>query len=1108
MESKKINQLATEMSPAISDLTIIGDPITGVSKKITLLQIADLFQTTGTVTSVAVTESGNALSITGSPITTAGTINIGFAGSANQYVRGDGALAPFPTSSGGGSSVSYYLNGSVNQGTFGGSTYYQMSKDAVIGVGTNFSTSSNGLIAQFITDANDPDVVQIPSGNWNIEFFMNVSASSGSLASFYVEIYKYNGSTFTLLATNSATPEELTNTTTVDAYYTSVAMPTSALSVTDRLAIRIYANVASKTVTLYTEDNRLCQVVTTFSKGMSSLNNLTDQSQFLATGTSGTDFNIVSSGDTHTFNIPSASATNRGLITTGSQTIAGSKTFSSATLLNTIYIDGLSYLKHQASSSGGIAGYTVFNALANGVIEYIFPTLFKSVLDFNDGADYTYTFPAASGTLALTSNLSSYVPYTGANADVDLGINFLKARTFYAEGNGGGGSYAIKNGATPSFEDGYTILSSNDYRLNILSTVSTVTKAVYLGFSGITATRTFTLPDLSGTLALLESAQTFTGKKTFSNGVNITGDVILSGGTGYGGGIRYNQGIIQAYGSSETTTEFTDVNSIKYYVGQGSGNYKNFVFDVNNITLNATRTYSLPDATGTIALTSDLGAYVTLATTQTISGAKTFGSSVSINTGGQASLSILSSSGNSALILGYVNSVLKGTIDISATEFKLISAIDNILKFQSSTNFRASLIFSSTADYSYTYPAATGTLALTSNLSAYLPLTGGTLTGALSGTSATFSGIVSSIASSGSTSFRVVNADNSRTWSLIPSTNAAESDLWLYYGGTSAGTKVSFVNNGNVLIGSTTDNGSRLQVTGAATFSSSVTATGFNSTSAAGTQALLNSTRTGGGGIILQNNSADSIYLGTANWAGVSGFGTGTTDICLAAAANSSAIVFATGSSVTERMRITSGGFTKASNNGSYLGSTGSWHEFTSNNATNFVLAAYQTSTSFDNAILYIRSSRNTVANNYYAIQYYHEGAGAYKFQVADSGNVTNTNNSYGAISDIKLKENITDATPKLDDLLKVKIKNFNFIGSEEKQLGVIAQELEEIFPSMIDKSEDFEEVEVEGEDGEMTKEKKSLGTITKSVKYSVFVPMLIKAIQELKLEIDELKNK
>jgi hypothetical protein len=248
-------------------------------------------------------------------------------GLPSQYVRGDGTLADIPTVTGGGSSVSYYLNGSVNQGTFGGSTYYQMSKDAITGTGTNFSTSTDGLLAQFITDAGDPDVSSIPSGNWNIEFFMNVSASSGALASFYVEFYKYDGTTFTLIATNVATPEILTNTTTIDAYFTSVAFPETPLATTDRLAVRVYANVASKTVTMYTENSRLCQIVTTFSKGLLSMNSLTDQEQYLTVGTAGTDFNIVSSGDTHTFNIPSASDTNRGLITTGTQTIAGSKIF-------------------------------------------------------------------------------------------------------------------------------------------------------------------------------------------------------------------------------------------------------------------------------------------------------------------------------------------------------------------------------------------------------------------------------------------------------------------------------------------------------------------------------------------------------------------------------------------------------------------------------------------------------------------------------------------------------------------------------------------------------------------------------------------------------------
>jgi len=187
-------------------------------------------------------------------------------GAASQYVRGDGTLADFPTSSGGGSSVSYYLNSSVSQGTIGGVAYRELNKEPIIGAGTDIAISTTGYVASYLTDANDPDVLSIPGGNFNCEFYFSVSNDTGN--------------------------------------------PTLAL--TDRLAIRIYVNVDGRTVTLHTENGHLCQVVTTLSKGMVSLNNLTDQSQFLTTGTSGTDFTIASTGDTHTFNLPIASAANTG----------------------------------------------------------------------------------------------------------------------------------------------------------------------------------------------------------------------------------------------------------------------------------------------------------------------------------------------------------------------------------------------------------------------------------------------------------------------------------------------------------------------------------------------------------------------------------------------------------------------------------------------------------------------------------------------------------------------------------------------------------------------------------------------------------------------------
>jgi hypothetical protein len=108
------------------------------------------------------------------------------------------------------------------------------------------------------------------------------------------------------------------------------------------------------------------------------------------------------------------------------------------------------------------------------------------------------------------------------------------------------------------------------------------------------------------------------------------------------------------------------------------------------------------------------------------------------------------------------------------------------------------------------------------------------------------------------------------------------------------------------------------------------------------------------------------------------------------------------------------------------------------------------------------------------------------KIYIYGNGNIQNSNNSYGGISDAKLKENIVDASPKLADLMQVRVRNYNLkTDPTHKQLGVVAQELETVFPALVDVSPDRDE------DGN------TLETTTKSVKYSVFVPMLIKAIQE-----------
>lgn len=93
MESKKINQLATNLAPVSTDLTVVGNPTTGELKKITLQQIASLF---GGITSIGmVVPSG--FSVSPATLTASGTFTISGAGTTAQYIRGDGSLATFPT---------------------------------------------------------------------------------------------------------------------------------------------------------------------------------------------------------------------------------------------------------------------------------------------------------------------------------------------------------------------------------------------------------------------------------------------------------------------------------------------------------------------------------------------------------------------------------------------------------------------------------------------------------------------------------------------------------------------------------------------------------------------------------------------------------------------------------------------------------------------------------------------------------------------------------------------------------------------------------------------------------------------------------------------------
>jgi hypothetical protein len=333
----------------------------------------------------------------------------------NNITITGGQISSVGSAAGGGSSVNYYLNGGTSQGTFGGSTYYEFSKTAVIGTGADFNISSNGYIASFITDVADPSLLLIPAGNWNLEFFFSSSSAGGS-PSFYTELYKYDGTTFTLIASNSTNPEGITNGTAIDAYFTPLAVPETILTVNDRLAIRVFVNASSKTITLHTQNGHLCEVITTFSSGLTALNGLQAQVQNFAVGTSGTDFAINSSGSTHTFNLPDASATVRGVVTTTTQTFAGDKTFTGAigasNLSGTNTGDNATNTQYSGLAASKQDTITLTTTGTSGASTLVGATL--NIPQYSGATNLGYTAAPTNGTVTSSTGSSATLPLADA----------------------------------------------------------------------------------------------------------------------------------------------------------------------------------------------------------------------------------------------------------------------------------------------------------------------------------------------------------------------------------------------------------------------------------------------------------------------------------------------------------------------------------------------------------------------------------------------------------------------------------------------------------------------------------------------------------------------
>jgi hypothetical protein len=306
----------------------------------------------------------------------------------------------------------------------------------------------------------------------------------------------------------------------------------------------------------------------------------------------------------------------------------------------------------------------------------------------------------------------------------------------------------------------------------------------------------------------------------------------------------------------------------------------------------------------------------------------------------------------------------------------------------------------------------------------------------------------------------------------------------------------------------------------AITFTQAMTLDASGNLLVGGTSALQSAKLTAYGSVAAQNNGVDGtfanafvgVYSGNSNehnviQTAVSSDGTGSGFRFKASNGGGSSAtttvldltrtqtIFYTGGS--ERARITSGGYSKFSNDGTYVSAAGSYHEFRSNEATNFCVDIGSTSASFTaGGVVLIRANRNTTNNTFYALSYYNDAAGAFKFRVADSGDVTNTNGTYGTISDAKMKADIVDAGSQWADIKALRFRKFKMKDDPSGlvQLGVVAQEVELTSPGLVDEHQDRD---AEGND---------LGTTTKSVKTSVLLMKAAVALQEAMSRIEALE--
>jgi hypothetical protein len=1214
---------------------------------------------TGTVTSVAVTESGDSLNITGSPITTSGTINIGFNGTNLQYVNGAGNLTTFPTliTSIGLSMPSAFsvanspltANGTIAVTGAGSSTQY------IDGTGSlqtfpTIITEAQNLICDVYNETGATltkgTVVYINGGHGNLPTVTKALATSDATSAQTFGIVQTN-----ITNNNNGHVVVIGNLTDLDtqAYAEGTQLYLSSTTAGAYTSVKQYAPAHLVYVAIVVRSHPtqgIIQVKIQNGFEMDELHNVSaqtpsnNQGLFYNTSTSLWENKSIATALGYT-------PANDALVVhlTGNETIGGTKTFSDATKNN-----GGIFL--QNASSNSLAGYMNLGGLTNGV-KFTSGGGVSNNFTLPSATGYTFTFPNATGTLALTSDISYPVTsvfgrtgavvatsgdYTTTQVTEGTNLYYTDARSRAAislttTGTSGAATYNNTTGVfnIPQYADQFVgtvtsvaALTIGTSGTDLSSTVatSTTTPVITLNVPTASATNRGALSSADWTtFNNKQSALTnpvtgtgttnylpkFTGASTIGNSAISDNGSLISVGlasvfSSYVDGFGLRATSSSAFGGTGVGVEIGYSGGLGYVqaYNRSTSAYQPMKVDGSTVSLNISGTQKLLlDSSGNLGLGVTPSAWGSGYTALQIpSGTYGGGSFFSDNGSPAISANAYNNSGWKFVNADYATiyqsrsgqhqwftSTTSGTAGnaITFTQAMTLTAAGRLL-LGTSTESTYKLDVNGTGRFANGVNMATtsGNVGIgTNNPEVMLQL------GDNTSTNKVFSVRYSSVplyingGFDGTNALSTFSTNNyntssgSYTWGSFSNTGYSSAAVQL--ASNTGGSEIRFL----TAAASNTNPTTRLTIasTGAATFSSSVTATSGVFTQSAGLSfqalqtsatnsltALIRQTGAGGNGnqdiglvvdiqgandqdrianfryfdgtnynsrFVVQrggnvgigtSSPTDSI-IGSGTFLDIAGTGGGALklhftnataygefsfykgsngsyiDSAGAATLANNDLIFRTGGTVsnygvTERMRITSGGALCLGVTSAYgtnlLNVNGGIYATSSVAAVvaaDLDMMVFQnTGATYSKACLVASMTATGGTGSYFF--YGQQSTSTAAIKIFSNGNIQNTNNSYGAISDARLKENIKDATPKLDDLMKVKVRNYNLKGESNKQLGVISQELEAIFPNMIEESTNM---------GENMK--------IKGVKYSVFVPMLIKAVQEQQQQINELKQ-